>query len=251
MVVTFALPSEFGAWRRIARFEPLNGRAGPIYLMRTANLEVYAVMSGIGMRSVPGELEDLLANSADVCIASGLAGSLKKEYSAGTILVAKAVRTSGPDRAIESDKSLSETAKGLGAVPVDFFLTSSAVLNSPAQKSNFGEIADAVDMESFHVLSRAADYGVPCVAVRAVSDGAETNLPFDLNRIIDHRGQIRWSAALNEIVRSPLRVPRLIRFGAESAGAARNLARFLHAYTQSLTAAPRVAHEFVGGAERK
>ena len=251
IVVTFALPQEFGAWRRIARFEPLKGRGGPIYLMRTANAEVYAVMLGIGMRSVPSELRDLLANSADLCIASGLAGSLKKQYHPRAILVAKAVRTGGPDRAIESDKSLVETAKRLGAATVDFFLTSSAVLNSPAEKMRFGQIADAVDMESFHVLSRAAENGIPSVAVRAISDGAETNLPFDLNRIIDGRGQIRWSAALNEVVKSPLRVPQWIRFGVESAGAARNLAHFLDGYTQSLIAAPRPERELVGGVERK
>ena len=251
IVVTFALPSEFGAWRRIARFQPLNGRGGPIYLMRTANAEVYAVVLGIGMRSVPSGLQDLLANSADLCIAAGLAGSLKKQWHAGAILVAKAVRMSGPDRAIESDKSLVETARRLGAAPVDFFLTSSAVLNSPAEKLRFGQIADAVEMESFHVLSRAAENRIPSVAVRAISDGAETNLPFNLNRIIDDRGQIRWSAALKEVIKSPLRVPQLIRFGVESARAVRNLAHFLDRYTKSLVGAPHPGRELVGGAERK
>jgi nucleoside phosphorylase len=257
IVVTFALRSEFAAWRRIARFEPLDERRS-FYLMRSPTAEVYAVMLGVGMRSVPTELHELMANSADVCIASGLAGSLKKQYRAGAIVVAKAVRTSGPDRGIESDKSLVETAERLGAAPVGFFLTSSAVVNSRAEKLQLGEMADAVEMESFHVLSRAAQFGIPSVSVRAISDGAETGLPIDLNRIIDDRGQIGWRSALNEVARSPLQVPQLIRFGFESSRAVRNLAHFLDRYTGSLIrnhkmlrAIPSQGASLVGGAERK
>src|SRR5262245_10744490 len=147
--------------------------AGYIYLMRTGDAEVYAVLTGIGMRSVPDEFQNLLAKSADLCIASGLAGSLKKKYSAGTILVANAVRTSGPDRAIQSDKSLVDRANQCGAASVDFFLTSGAVVNSSAEKLRLGKMADAVEMESFDVLRLAKQYGVSAVGLLAASDCVE------------------------------------------------------------------------------
>src|SRR5262249_11872487 len=159
----FALSQEFAHWRRIRRFDRLSRDDGYIYLMRTGDAQVYAVMLGIGMRSVPSELQELLAQPADLCIASGLAGSLKKQHRVGTIVVAKAVRTSGPEQAIHSDKSLVDTAEELGAASVDCFFTSPTVVNSRAEKFRLGAIADVVEMESFYVFTQAAKFKVPTV----------------------------------------------------------------------------------------
>jgi adenosylhomocysteine nucleosidase len=117
---------------------------------------------------------------------------------------------------------------------VDFFFTSDVVMNSQAEKLRLGAIADAVEMESFQIFSQAAEYGVPVVAVRAISDAADTSLPIDFNRIIDNRGQISWRLVLGEIAKAPMRLPQLIRFGFESARAARNLAHFLDRYIKFL-----------------
>jgi len=232
--VTFAVRSEFAAWRRMSGFEPVSRLDGTLYLMRIGDAEVYAFITGIGMRSARSDLQHLLAESVDLCIASGLAGSLTKKYRAGSILVAKAVRTSGPNRAIKSDKSLVQGANECGAASVDFFFTSDVVMNSEAEKSRLREIADAVEMESFQIFSQAAEQGVPVVAVRAISDAADTSLPIDFNRIIDDCGQISWPLALCEIGKAPTRLPQMIRFGFESARAARNLAHFLDRYIRFL-----------------
>ena len=248
IVVTFALSQEFAHWRRIRRFDRLKRDNGCIYLMRSGDAEVYAVMLGIGMRSIPSELQELLAQPADLCIASGLAGSLKK-HRAGTIVVAKAVKTSGPERAIHSDKSLVETAEQLGAASVDFFFTSPTVVNSRAEKFRLAAIADAVEMESFYVFGQASKFNVPSVGLRAISDPAETSLPIDLNRVVHTGGGIRWGSALYEIAKAPLQVPRVMRFGLESARAARNLAHFLDRYTQFLITDPHST--LVRGAETK
>jgi hypothetical protein len=117
---------------------------------------------------------------------------------------------------------------------VDFFFTSNSVVNAPAEKARLGDVADAVEMESFHVFNLATQHGIPVVAVRAVSDDAETTVPLDFNRIIDDRGRIRWRSSVHEIARSPARVPGLIRFAFQSSRAARNLARFLDAYINAL-----------------
>ena len=215
-------------------FEPVSARDRNIYLMRTGNTEVYAVMTGIGMRSVRSNLQNLFAGSVDLCIASGLAGGLRKQYPAGSILVAKAV-TSGPDQAINSDKSLVQRANECGAAVVDFFFTSGVVMNSQTEKARIGEIAGAVEMESFQIFRQASEYSVPVVAVRAISDSVDTTLPVDLNRIIDRRGQIGWPLALYEIAKTPTRLPQLVRFALESARAARNLAYFLDRYVKSFT----------------
>lgn len=240
IVVTFALESEFARWRRVSRFERVSGASVPTYLVRRREAEVYAVLTGVGMRSVQNELRDLLSKSADFCISSGLAGGLRNEHRAGAILVAKAVKTSGTDREIKTDDCLVEAAGQCGAVAADFFFTSNAIVNSPAEKLRLGEIAAAVDLESFRVLREAEEFGVPAVAVRALSDAVETNMAIDFNRIIDHRGQMAWLPALHQIARAPKRVPELIRFGFESSRAARHLAHFLDRYVQVLIGTFRI-----------
>ena len=208
----------------------------PVHLSRFQDAEIYAAITGIGTRSVESELRDLFRKTADVCIATGLAGSLRKPYSAGSVLVAKTIKAAGNEREMKSDDFLVAAAEGCGAVKVDCFFTSNTVVNSPVEKSRLGQIADAVEMESFHVVSLANEYGIPAVPVRAISDDAETNVPIDLNRVIDGRGQIRWVPALREIAKTPRRAPQLIRFGLDSSRAVRHLASFLDRYARFLIA---------------
>ena len=218
----------------MSRFERVSGTSVPTYLMRRRGAEVHAVLTGVGTRSVQDELRNLLSNSADLCISSGLAGGLRKEYCAGTILAAKSVKTTATDREMQSDESLVVVAGESGAVVTDFFFTADAVVNSPGEKLCLGKIAAAVDLESFHVLNEAAKIGVPAVAVRALSDAVETDLAIDFNRIIDDRGQIGWLPALHEIAKARKRVPQLVRFGFESSRAARHLSHFLDRYVEHL-----------------
>ena len=171
---------------------------------------------------------------ADLCIASGLAGGLRKDYGVGAILVGKAVKSDDADQPIRSDAALVEKARDCGAAVVDCFFTSKAVVNSVAEKLRLGTIADAVEMESFYVLSAARRAGIPAVTVRAISDGAETDVPIDFNQVIDSRGQISRAAALYQVAKAPNRMPQLIRFGLESGRARRRLADFLDRYVKAL-----------------
>jgi adenosylhomocysteine nucleosidase len=233
IVVTFAVAAEFDPWRRMSRFEAVRKNDVPTYSVRIGDAEVHAVITGIGTRSVGNELQNLLVDS-DLCIATGLAGGLRKPYRAGTLLVARAVRTNDTESKVGSHAALVECANQCGAATVDCFFTSSGVINSSADKLRLGNIADAVEMESFHVLSQAERYGVPAVAVRAISDAVETDVPMDFSRVIDRRGQIAWLPALGEIVKRPTRIPHLVRFGIESSHAVKQLALFLDRYIKLL-----------------
>ena len=90
---------------------------------------------------------------------------------------------------------LLKLAQDCGATPAGCFLTSPVVINNPAVKRRLGVAADAVDMETFHVLTQAREAGTPAVAIRAVSDDVETAIPIDFNRLIDKRGEIAWLPA--------------------------------------------------------
>jgi adenosylhomocysteine nucleosidase len=233
IVVTFAVAAEFDPWRRMSRFEAVRKNGLPTYSARIGDAKVHAVITGIGTRSVGNEFQNLFAD-ADFCIATGLAGGLKKSYRAGALLVARAIRTNDTEVKVRSHAALVECANDCGAAAVDCFFTSGGVMNSSAEKLRLGKIADAVEMESFYVLSLAERYGVPAVAVRAISDPVETDVPMDFSRVIDGRGQIAWLRALGEIVRRPTRIPELVRFGVESSHAAKQLALFLDRYIKLL-----------------
>src|SRR5205807_2307269 len=60
IVVTFAVLPEFLPWCRLLHFQRRSRRTPSIYSVQICGTEIYAVITGIGMRSVREELRDLL-----------------------------------------------------------------------------------------------------------------------------------------------------------------------------------------------
>jgi nucleoside phosphorylase len=224
IIVTFAVQAEFAPWRRLRTFKRIGKNA---FLMRDGGTEIHVLITGIGARQFKFPM-------ADLCVASGVAGSLKKEHGVGTILVAKASKREDSNETTPSDDSLIRTAMQCGATRVDFFCTANSVVSSPSEKSRLGRIADAVDMESYSIMAEAERHHIPAVAIRAISDTADQSLPLDFSRAIDEDGKIDWLPALAQVAASPRSLPGLMRFGFESSRAARKLAHFLDRYLRCL-----------------
>ena len=233
IIVTFAVRAEFSPWRRLRRFKRVNGSS--IYLSQSGGGDIYAVVTGIGTRGTREELRKLFERPVDICVVSGLAGSLKRQHAAGTILVARAIKRDKTETVMTSDRSLVKIATQCGAAAVDFFYTADAIANSASEKMRLGQTADAVEMESFQIMAEAQRNGVRAVAVRAVSDPVDRNLPLDFNRVVNGDGKIVWLRALSQVAAGPGRLPGLIRFGFESSRAARRLGRFLDEYVKCIT----------------
>lgn len=83
--------------------------------------------------------------------------------------------------------------------------------------------AQAVDMESYAILSAAGRAGVPAIVVRVVSDSLDHKLP-DLNPALNEDGTINKGKAVRIMVGSPILTARAI---AANKRAARQLARAL------------------------
>jgi len=235
VVITFALPAEFAPLRRRMSFSRIAGAGAPIYRTSHGHNEIYALLTGMGTRRLKSELRQLLAKPVDLCIASGLTGALNEEHSTGTILVARAVEGQAYPTTMHSDAFLVDASARCGATVVDCFYTADSVVNSASEKLRLSEVADAVDMESLQVMNEARRAGVPAVAVRAISDSADKNLPIDFNRTVDSNGQLMWSAMVLEMVKSPLHFIPFVEFALHSSGAARNLSKFLQRYLHEVT----------------
>ncbi len=234
ILITFALETEFAPWRRLRGFEQVADAAYPAYHARIGKADVRVVLTGVGPAHARRALATAFDPLPDMCITSGLAGALRPEYRRGEILSARETREASSDRTIPSDVRLHEAAIALGARPVEIFCTSDDLAMTGERKRHMGRMADAVEMESFCVLTEASGRGVPAVAIRVISDAVDEELPFDFRQSLDSRGGIQYLRVAGRVARAPHRLPALLRLGWRSWRAAALLARFLDLYVQSL-----------------
>lgn len=83
-----------------------------------------------------------------------------------------------------------------------------------------------VDMESFVVCEVAADEGVPFVALRAIVDTTDMDLPDLVGHIDQAPTGGRLFPAIKYLVRNPLELTSLTRLGRAASGARRSLTEF-------------------------
>jgi adenosylhomocysteine nucleosidase len=242
ILITFALESEFAPWRATRSFRSSRLGAAAAHHAEVAGAEVLVVLTGVGPRLAALRAAELMraeADSIQLCISSGLAGAVKADYAIGQILAARAVRSEGLSRdrgsnLLECSAALTSFAEECGATIVNRFYTSERAIGTPEEKERLGQLADAVDMESFAVLTEAAASGIPGIAIRAVSDLADESLPLDMNQVFTQNGHLSVPRVLGQMARHPGAMPGLMKLGKQSKTAAESLARFLDRYVASV-----------------
>ncbi|MGB6199700.1 MAG: hypothetical protein WA871_11580 [Candidatus Acidiferrales bacterium] len=234
-VVTFAVNAEFAPWRRFRAFRCIRSAAPGWYEYEAGeSLSVRVVLTGMGEQLARAAARAALQDGADVCISAGLAGGLRAGQHTGDVLVAQVVVKDREPVAVASDPDLLVLATECGARQVSRFVTTREVVARAADKKRLGQRADAVEMESLAVLAEAAVRGVPAVAIRAIADTVDFDLPFDFSTARDGAGQIRVSKVLAAVALRPQRIPALLRLARDCRRAASGLAAFLDAYTGCL-----------------
>jgi adenosylhomocysteine nucleosidase len=233
ILVTFAVRSEFAPWQRRRSFLRLPG-AWPVFEAKFGGAQVRAVLTGMGHQHALDAAKRSLAYRPDICISTGLAGSLRSGYCPGDILAARLVSEVGEPVAVASHRELFATAVDCGARQIERLATSKTLVARAEQKRQLGNQAEAVDMESYIILAEAARCGVPAVAIRAVSDTAEFDMPYDFERARDAQGQIRVSKVISQVLRNPAGLPDLLKLARDSRFASRRLADFLDAFAGTM-----------------
>jgi hypothetical protein len=94
-------------------------------------------------------------------------------------------------------------------------------------------------MESFDILTSAAGSGVPAVAIRAISDVWDEDLPLNMNEVFSDEGQLSIPRVVGQVALHPQSVPGLVKLGQQSRRAAEALAQFLDRYIERLAASTR------------
>lgn len=247
VLVTFAVENEFAPWRKMRGFRRAAVAEPSLYEARIGTSEVCAVLTGIGAQHARRALQIALTDGADICICTGLAGALQPRHRIGDVLVARAVRVAGGEGFVKSDARLRFAAKTCGAREVNAFLSSDRTVLTAKEKGRLAFSADAVEMESFAILSEAQGLRIPAVAIRVIGDIAGQDLPLDFNRTVGPNGQISIPRVIGQLARNPQRLPGLVRLGRDTQKAATSLATFLDSYVGSLDAGRTTqgAHEMV------
>jgi len=121
-----------------------------------------------------------------------------------------------------------------GARQIERMATSRTLVARAEQKRQLGSQAEAVEMESYTILAEAARCGVPAVAIRAISDTADFDMPYDFERARDARGQIRTMGVVSQVLRRPGGLKDLLKLARDSRFASRRLADFLDAFAGTM-----------------
>lgn len=210
------------------------------YEARAGSAKVRVVITGTGRLAAQQAVNGAFDDMPDVCIASGFAGALKRDYVPGDVVTARQVTEIRTGRSLNSDGELLQLAEHAGAKVVDRLLVAERVIGTVAEKQQLGAKGDVVDMESACILDRAAQSAVRAVVIRSVSDAADRELPLDFESVLDDRGQVRMSQVLAQVASKPSRIAGLIRLGGDSARAANSLASVLNDFVKALSRSPEL-----------
>ena len=241
VLVTFAVDAEFAPWRRRHDFQNATTSSDEkVYRAAIDSAEIVVGLTGIGPTAAASRICGFSwCENIDICISSGFAGGLRAGHVVGDILAATEILPDEPrakklGRRLISTKRLLLAAKECGAKVVDRFYSSPTTIQTAEEKAAFRDIADAVEMESFEVLSEALAWAPEAIAIRAISDSADEDLPLDFDAVVTGQGRISAVRLAAEIVRKPRAIPGLVRLGRNSGEAANRLADFLDSYIHAL-----------------
>jgi nucleoside phosphorylase len=247
VLVTFAVDAEFAPWRAIRRFRKvkLNEKhwsgGADVYETQVGNCCVWVSLTGMGIKSFDFKSATCLRSAGlDAVISAGLCGGLNTRYRVGQIVTPKRVGTMRDAAGLSTAHALGDLAERQGATIIETLLTSDRIIDSREEKARLSQFADAVDMESFHIVHEFSLEAAPVTVIRAISDIATEDLPLDFSKVLTNTGQLKVAPLIKELVLRPTEIPHLIRFAKQSREAAKNLVNFLDVFLRALT--PELIH---------
>ncbi len=235
VLVTFAVDAEFAPWRRLLDLRERKVGGITVSQAQIGRATVDFVVTGMGIENAQRAANIVMAQRYTICIAAGFAGALRPEHAVGSILAADAVQQIGKTKTIQSSRRLALAARTDGALQSRMFLTSDTVIRTAEEKVKLAPFGDAVDMESFAILSAAQEHKISAVAIRVISDTSKRDIPVFLDTMVDKMGRVKFGSVVRSVVRHPIYLPALIRIGRDSKTAARALAHFLESYIKRLS----------------
>ncbi|SRR6266403_2783213 len=240
VLVTFAVDAEFEPWRKRHSFQrqelsvPHSYRSDAVYTGKVNEVVVDVYLTGVGWNGVRAGLYHLLSKKPHLCISSGLAGGLKPNLMSGQIVAGRKIVLLQGGAVVRARERLLNIAEEVGATLVDCFITSTQVVSQAQFKKDMGVFGDVVEMESYHILTMATGPQVASIAIRAISDTVDEDLPLDFGKVLESDGRLNMRKLALQVGRYPHRIPALLKFGKRSERATEKLADFLDRYIEAV-----------------
>lgn len=148
-------------------------------------------------------------------ISAGLAGALVPELKVGHVFIPKLIIG-------DSDNNEIETSSGKGTL-----VTAGAIAGLEHKRLFAAKYhAQAIDMEAFAVADVARIYNVECIAMKAISDGSDFDLP-PLGRFVTDTGDFRTGSFIAYTMVRPWTWRRVLQLGSNGALATKQLCSVL------------------------
>ena len=148
----------------------------------------------------------MIGSGATALVSWGIAGGLDPDLPSGALIVPGAViMPAGELIALSDLPHADDDAAPLIAGSDTVVATPEAKL---AIRSRTG--ASAVDMETHRVAGVARDAGLPCLAIRAISDPAARSLPPGTENAVDEAGNPRILPVIAGLIRRPASLGALL-----------------------------------------
>ncbi len=223
-----------------------------IHRFRLSGMRVSLVKSGMGRERAERAGQRLIINDqSNIVLAAGFCAGLRESVIPGDLVISEFVtdleETDGSTKSASSYQTpaglIEPTLTTHARVFNGGILTASAIARDSKAKlalANSFPNCLALDMESSGVARAASANGVPWIAVRAVTDGVQDDLPLDFARYSNANGEVSRSRIAAAVLARPWSIPSFLRLAGRSALAARNLAAFVEALVAAMpTVAPK------------
>lgn len=199
---------------------------------------VRVLRTGMGEQRSAAAAYAALGLGAKQLLITGLCGGLSPKLSTGGLVVSSAAAAEGEAAALEADKALQLAAMqaaqlaGLKALRGTIITTQETVC-TPVEKRRLAvqtAAPIAVDMETRATAQIAAEFGVPWVAVRAVSDTSAETLPLRFDDFVSPvTGEVDTRKLALYTAARPWKAAALAKLGKSAATACRSLSLFTDA----------------------
>jgi adenosylhomocysteine nucleosidase len=183
------------------------------------------VIIGAGdAKALTAKLEAAIVAGATSVLSFGICGALAPDMIAGEVVIGTSVSYQLSRIAVDFSWA-NRLLQLLPSAQMARFAWSNTAVARLADKAALRRAvgADVVDEETFLAASLAATHGIPWVALRAVSDGANFELPPAALVKLTAAGKDNMSAILDSIAGDIWQIPELMELGATTAYAMKNL----------------------------
>jgi nucleoside phosphorylase len=201
-LVCFAVKQEAAYFRQFATRQP----------------GIQILLTGMGARNAEKAIGAAFAKGLPArVVTAGFAGGLLPDLAKGTV-VFSADEETGLEPAL-----LASNARSVRFHCAEQVVTTSAQKRALHQSTG----AEAVEMESERIQSLCRARNVPVATVRVILDTASEDLVLDFNQLLTADQRIDGSKLAVALVKSPSKIPALLRFQRDAAAAARRLGEVL------------------------